>query len=758
MATNNHFSNYENLFSAYRDSVSTANNASANYAENELNLAKKQLEVIEEKLKDIITFLKNPTKKLNPIDTRKSQEFKSKVRNAEQELANLKSSINTNPELTRQYALGNLRFEENRFLKTTAEIINLETIINNPETESKEKTTAKGKLTKAKKLLSTINENLAKYENLIKISDQQIAQIAQAQQKLDDLVAKQQAILKDEEIYRRKASNENSSIEAEIQSQKIKQKELIVEKNKLKKEIEQLEKNVKAVPTNTTGSIESFKQFLVDNNFSTVHADELYELYKKPNHKLTTLTKNEFKLRKQHPKRDKFLKKFVVPTAITAGAVGTAFGAIAASNLIAGSKWLFVTITSNPAVNFLSAALPGAAIGAVAAVATIKVKDWLTKAHYNIKYGNAEKILKDPESVKLDELIEKIENTKDDILDLRTGNNNIFSKFGRAIKRTFKNVVNRNRIHHIEAVTEKLVEKFNEINSNPEYSIDTKLKLTTPICEVLQKINSFFSKDIKKSKIFAMLNCKETDKNHSHKETIENLDIYSKLSMYLEKIENENLSASTKKKVHSEVKSDLKKQNIVAERLLNGEDVTNLVTKKYLQLVKASDKINTPTSKIINSYLVLNGELKVTYNDGKSSTYQVENAEDIKKVESVNLGKTLLITYKNGEQASISSSIAKQKINLNVAGEFKIYDKLLESSTIDYLVEQKGINKDTILEFMSALKSTKFNKNGKEKAKPNAFMKSKAYKENPEYAKIIEEVNAIIKNPNIVNINYGFNS
>ena len=37
-------------------------------------------------------------------------------------------------------------------------------------------------------------------------------------------------------------------------------------------------------------------------------------------------------------------------------------------------------------------------------------------------------------------------------------------------------------------------------------------------------------------------------------------------------------------------------------------------------------------------------------------------------------------------------------------------------------------------------------------------MKSKAYKENPEYAKIMEEIAVIIKNPNIVNIDYGFNA
>ena len=37
-------------------------------------------------------------------------------------------------------------------------------------------------------------------------------------------------------------------------------------------------------------------------------------------------------------------------------------------------------------------------------------------------------------------------------------------------------------------------------------------------------------------------------------------------------------------------------------------------------------------------------------------------------------------------------------------------------------------------------------------------MKSKAYKENPEYAKIIKEVADIIKNPNVVYRDYGFNA
>ena len=483
----------------------------------------------------------------------------------------------------------------------------------------------------------------------------------------------------------------------------------------------------------------------------------MFELYKNPNHKLSSLTKNEFKLRKQHPKRDKFLKKFLLPTALTAGGVGLGCGAVASAIATGGSQWLWIQFTSNAAVNFLQAALPGTAIGAAAAVTTITLKDAFTKLHYNRKYGNANKILKDPESAQLDVLLEKIENTKDDILDLRTGRKNIFSRLGRAINRTAKNVVNRNRIHHVESITEKLVEKFNDIMNNKEISVEVKLEKLTPIYNVLTKINNFYAKDIKKSKIFAMLNCKETSKNHSHKETIENLDIYAKLNMYLEKIENlENVSKHNKKKVHKQVKADLVKQNVVAEKLLNGEQVTGLVAKRYLELVKASDRNQTPASKTVDSYIVTNGDLQVTFKDGKSSSYQIENAEQIKNVESVNKGKTLLITYKNGEQASIPSTTPKTKINLNIAGEYKVYDKLKEVAVIDYLAEQKGIDKDTIFAFVDALKTTKFNKNGKEKAKPSAFMKSKAYKENPEYAKIIKEVADIIKNPNVVNIDYGF--
>lgn len=763
MATKNLFSNYENLFSAYRESVSSLNSNTNQVYELQINTIKNELHSVNSAITQLNGELNNSKRKVPIIDTRKStqflQKFAPKIEKAQSELDTTKANNVPLSDKSRKNLETAIKLEETRLDKTKSEIRSLEESIIDPATPASSIPSLKAKRTKATKLQKLIEDSLSKYISQKVEDDEKLARIQKAQANLDSLKKQYDAILADEKLYARTTAPAlNAQIQQEIEDKKLRRRQFLVRKKKLEKELLVLEKGKEVIPTTSTGDIDSFKNFLTDNGFSTVHAEELHELYKNPNTKLT-ISRDEFKLRKQHPKRDRFIKKLVIPVAATAGAVGIASGAIAASNLIAGSKWAFITITSNPAVNFLGAALPGAAIGAFAAYTTIKLKDAFTKRHYNKKYGNVEKILNEPDSAKLDELLQKIENTKDEILDLRTGRKNIFSRFGRAIKRTGKNIVNRNRIHHIESITEKLVEKFNAISENDELSIEVKLRNTTPIYEVLSKINSFYAKDIKKSKIFAMLNCKDTTKNHTHKETLENLDIYSKLSMYLKRIEKRaDLTKGEKRKTHRQIKADLTMQNAVAERLLNGEQVTGLVSKRYLELVKASDKNQTPKSKTIASYVIIDGDLKVTFADGKSTTYQVENAQNITKVESVNLGKTLLITYVNGEQVSISSTIAKTKINLNMAGEYKVYDTIQKVAVIDYLVEQKGINKDTILKFIDDIKSTKFNKNGKEKAKPSAFMKSKAYKENPEYAKIMEEVAVIIKNPNIVNIDYGFNA
>jgi len=761
MATKNHFSNYENLFSAYRDSISNYNTETTSAFASEIASKRAQLTTLQNEIKAIESTLNHSKNKVPVVDTRRSTEFLPKFlkqrEQAEKELTEVKIANPTLSSKQRTNLETTIKLEKDRLEKTKFEIDSLTISITDPETPQNSIASLKTKRTKAKNLQKSIESNLVSLLLQIKEDDDKLTKIKTSEAKLKSVENKYNAILLDEKKYARQtAPSLKAQIDQEIKETKLKRRKLQIKEKNLIKEIEELEKQAKTVPTTNTGNIDEFKKFLTDNSFSTVHAEELFELCKNPNHKLSSLTKNEFKLRKQHPKRDKFLKKFLIPTTLTAGGVGLGCGAVASAIATGGSQWLWIQFTSSASVNFLQAAIPGAVIGAAAAISTITLKDAFTKLHYNRKYGNANKILNDPESARLEELLEKIENTKENILDSRKGT--FLTKLPRAITRTVKNIVNRNRIHHIESITEQLVEKFNEIINNNAISLEVKLEKLTPINDALTKINSFYANDIKKSKIFAMLNCKETDKNHSHKETIENLDIYAKLNMYLEKVNSlEQTTKSEKKKVHKQVKKDLIKQNVVAERLLNGESVTGLVSKRYLELVKASDKLQTPASKSIDSYIVSNGDLIITFKDGNSTNYQVENAEQIKTVESVNKGKTLLITYKNGEQVSISSS-SKSKINLNIAGEFKVYDKLQEVGVINYLVEQKGIDTDTIFNFIDAIKATKFNKNGKEKAKPSAFMKSKAYKENPEYAKIIKEVADIIKNPNIVNIDYGFNA
>lgn len=745
MATKNHFSNYENLFSAYRDSVSTGNSSNRESLMLQISNLTTQLENLKSELNSVNNYLSNPDKKAPALDTRKSDEFLPRVKKAEQVVANLKAvALSDSRRADIEKELDNNKESLN---KTKQLIASLTVIIDDASTDSKTRTSSKSRRTKAENLSKAIEENIKKLSGSLSSDNETKAKIVDAENNLRSLNQTLNAIKLDEKQKTRQAIKNNDKIVADIENKKARQRAIIPEKNKLEKEIAELKSQLTTIPQTTVGSVSDFKKFLSDNNLSTVHADELYNLLNNPNYNIK-ISEDDFKLRKQHPKRDKFIKKFLVPMGLTAGAVGITSGSIAAAQMISGSKWLFVTITSDPITNFIKVGLLGAGVGAAAAYGTIKIKDAITKQYYKSKYGDVNKIINNPESAKLEELIEKIENTTDEVLDLRTGRNNIFSKLGRAIKRTNKNIVNRNRIHHIESLTEKLVEKFDKINSNQNLSVAKKLELTTPIYNALEKIGNFYDKDIKKSKIFTLLNCKETSKNHTHKVMIENLDIYSKLSMFLE----ENKAESTKsdrKKLHKQIKTDLKKQNITAGNLLNGGQVTSSIERKYHNLLSASDTHSTPDSKKVANFQIVDNALKVNFANGKSTSYDVQNAQNISQVKSTNLGKNLLITYLDGSQTSIQTVTPKQRINLNVAGEFTILERLNNYDIENYLIS-KGYDLETITRLRESLYSSKYNKNGKKKAKPSTFTKSKAYKENSEYAKIFEDVVSAIKNPNSV--------
>lgn len=747
MATKS-YSNYRNLFDAYRESISTSNTKQKTSAESSISALEEELNNVKVRLKEIENELTVLNRTVETFDDRKSREFLPKVNEAKVKLSSAKSKVLSSEDRAKHVSV--LTSSQEKVAELSAEIESLTAVIENPTTAQKDKTAAKSKRTKAENKVATLNSNIADINEKLKQDDANLQAVNEAEAKVSELEEKLKAIQADEESKNRRSRKILQDNLAQINALQKTKKELIVKKNNIAKQIETAKSTLPNIPTSTDGSLEDFEKFLTENGFQTTHAEELYKFFLNGDQRLT-IDKNDFKIRKQHPTRDKILKKFGIPALIAGGAVGGATGAISSLTFSAGSKWLFLTLTTNTFINFAQTAVVGAIIGAVAAVTVVKVKDAITKHYYKAKYGDVDKIINNPKSAKLDELLEKVEQAKEEILDSRTGRHNIFSKIGRAVKRTSKNILNRNRIHHIESLTEQLVEKFIEIDSNQELSVSQKLELLDPIYTQLSKINDFYARDIENSKIFALLNCKDKTKNHTHKETIENLDIYAKLSMFLEEVDKKDMSKREKRKVHKSIRKDTHKQKEVANELLNGSSVTGLVARRYNELVKLSDSRETPTSKTVKSFhtVTKNGvsTLYVTFQDGNTTEYEV-NSTEITGVRNVNKGNSLLIQYRNGDVDSLRTTPKKTRIDLSVAGEYKVLESLKNEDTVSYLISL-GYDESTINELIAGLTASKYTKSGKEKATPSSFIKSKKYREHPEYAEIIKAVNSAIKKPRI---------
>ena len=98
MATKNHFSNYENLFTAYTDSVSKNNSTTTTSIENELALKRNQLKTVQSEINGINYSINSHKNKVPMIDTRKSTEFLPKFlsqrEQIEKELAEIKAEKN----------------------------------------------------------------------------------------------------------------------------------------------------------------------------------------------------------------------------------------------------------------------------------------------------------------------------------------------------------------------------------------------------------------------------------------------------------------------------------------------------------------------------------------------------------------------------------------------------------------------------------------------------------------------------------------
>ena len=334
-------------------------------------------------------------------------------------------------------------------------------------------------------------------------------------------------------------------------------------------------------------TLENFTKYLGDNGYSTAHAEELFAYYQNPNVDNLKLDKHSFKIRKTHPKRDAFIKKGLIPATLTGTAIGGAIGAIAASGLVGGSTVLgFIPVSGTPGLTALATATVGFGAGLIATPAVLIAKRQLGKAYYSAKYKSAKANLKDYESgieledLKITQLINKIEQTKQSILSTNEGSK--WTALFRSIKKHSLNTINRNRIHHVEAYTKDLAKMYKTISAGKDEDKEVKLQ---PIAELLLQVNDFLSKDMLDSKINALLTCDNKGK-HSHEVTIENVDIYATLDTVLKSIsiaDASKVEAAIKQGKKSAKNTELKK--LTARKLLNNTEdnlVRRILDERYL--------------------------------------------------------------------------------------------------------------------------------------------------------------------------------
>ncbi len=330
--------------------------------------------------------------------------------------------------------------------------------------------------------------------------------------------------------------------------------------------------------------LEGFKMFLEENNFSTKHAEELFSYFQNPKDTKLVMDKKSLKFRKTNPKRDYFIKKVLIPTAITSAGIGAAAGAILSSGLIGGSTVLgIIPVSGTPGLTMMATATVGGLAGLASTPIVLKAKRALTNLHYKVWYKTAKKNLKEYEngvaieSLHITDLINKVQQTKKSIL--KTNHGSWFTAPFRFVKRHYLNTINRNRIHHIEAYTEDLVKKFRTIELNNIENKNAKLK---SMYELLSQVDEFVSKDVLESKLYAMLTCKESNNKHIHRSLIENADIFSTLKIYIDAVSEADLNQTNKKSSKlKQTAKNLKNKNDKAAEIVNGDRLIARLVARY---------------------------------------------------------------------------------------------------------------------------------------------------------------------------------
>lgn len=349
---------------------------------------------------------------------------------------------------------------------------------------------------------------------------------------------------------------------------------------------------------NNITSPESFKAFLLQAGYSDVHYAELFAYIIEGN-QLPVI--ENFKLRKNHPRLNYFIKKILIPATVSGIVGGTLLGAVAATSAVAGSTVLGNTISSIPAQNFFNFFTPGFLIGAGSSVGTILIKNSRTIKSYKKKYGTYASKFKGKNS-DLSKLMNLVAETKDNILALRESSGNFVSKSADFFKRHSLNAVNRNRIHHIQFCAKELLHEYYSLTLDKDTNKETLAnnEEILAIIDTLKTIKEFIASDIENSKLYALLDCHNSKENHAH--MIENLDIYTEMYTYAKVLaENPTLSAKAiKAKVNTILKIPAFKKAEETERQQIASELLNNPTVMFNEVFTGFDAL-TPAEQVNNS-------------------------------------------------------------------------------------------------------------------------------------------------------------
>ena len=467
----------------------------------------------------------------------------------------------------------------------------------------------------AEKKLAIANKYLtANTLTFNKISKEDISSLSQEEQDLHiKKVEKAESLLKKSQeqydLYKAIVDENNSKLE-KIEALTNKPEESINSEQLKEKEqkLNDLQAELKILPKKPIDNLESFIAFLEANGFSSSHADDLYNHHNNPNDKYL-VNSDDFKMRKEHRKRDFFIKKILIPSTLTGGAIGALISFIAKSGAISGSNVAHLfPVFSELIMTGIASGTIGALIGAATSVIVFKAKEFLTKAHYSFWYKNASKNLEelnntDINNLPIAKLMQKVENTSNKVL-----------KF-KGLKKHIYNAVNRNRIHHIEKYVKQLQKQYKAIDQDVKLTPKVKAQKLLPIYQLLKQVDTFIKNDVEKSITHAYLTCKES-KKHTHPNMLENIDIYANL-----KIAND---AETNKRAKTTFKNLSEKKRIATE-IANGASAIPCISdyeKKYAKFSKFNSKTLTVTERKLDK----NNNVIITLENGEVKTLPIDKA------------------------------------------------------------------------------------------------------------------------------------